>query len=557
MFATGVRFQLRLMRYHYCIDPQDNKSKNIAQFRPIACCNNLYKCLTKILVNRMKPVISQLISPLQSAFIPGRQIGDSIHMLQELVQGYHKDNGSSKAALNIDLKKAYDTIEWGDRWCVMEAIKFPSRFIYLVQQCVEGVRFSVCINGTLKGWFRSSRGVRQGDSMLPYLFLMELGISHLSFTNDMILLSSASIGSFKAIKEAYGDGRREPSMRYLGIPLSSRKLGKEDYSKLIARIYSSISNWQARHLSLAGRALLIRTSVFGLQNFWCSQVPIPKYVIQEVEIRVRSFLWSGKEGGRSIAKVAWDTVCLPLKEEGLGFKSIQVWSTVCLCKMLWNIVARKESLWVKWVHTVRLKGVSIWAYKKRDSDPWLWKKVLQMRGLIQGKYRVVIGNGRSISFWFDPWCSVGVMWDKLSDGEKLTMPVPRNASLFEAQMVLLGSRRQISTILRVYHEFQTLQLTIERVDECVWIESGGFTQRWRIPKQSFIVWLLFQGKMSTRDRLVHWGINVDTLCMFYSQAESQEHPFFSCGYSGKCLRKRLRQLCFTTAVYSVVREEQA
>ncbi|GAA0161043.1 hypothetical protein LIER_17453 [Lithospermum erythrorhizon] len=85
----------------------------VVEFRPISCCNNLYKCVTKILVNRMKPFISQLISPLQSAFIRGRQIGDSIHMLRELVQGYHKEDGNPRTTLKIDLKKAYDTIEWG------------------------------------------------------------------------------------------------------------------------------------------------------------------------------------------------------------------------------------------------------------------------------------------------------------------------------------------------------------------------------------------------------------------------------------------------------------
>ncbi|GAA0151699.1 reverse transcriptase [Lithospermum erythrorhizon] len=371
IFATG-EILAKVNATTIALIPKTTNPRTVAEFRPIACCNNLYKCVTKNL------------------------IGDNIHMLQELVQGYRKEDGNSRAALKIDLKKAYDTIEWGALWCVMEDMKFPPRFIYLVQQCVEGANFLICINGTLKGWFRSSRGVRQGDPMSLYLFLMvleDLEITHLSFADDMILLSSANASNFKAIKEVleeFGEltglqlncqkskiyfgstkqevktqirklmGMEEDSllMTYLGIPLSSRKLGKEDYSKLIAKICNSISNWQARHLSLAGIALLIRTSIFGLQNFWCSQVPIPKYVIEEVESRIRSFLWSGKEGGRSIAKVSWNTICLPLKG-GLGFKNMQ-----------------KESLWMKWVHIIRLKGVSIWAYKKKESDPWLWKKVL-------------------------------------------------------------------------------------------------------------------------------------------------------------------------------------
>ncbi|GAA0151698.1 hypothetical protein LIER_37340 [Lithospermum erythrorhizon] len=118
-----------------------------------------------------------------------------------------------------------------------------------------------------------------------------------------------------------------------------------------------------------------------------------------------------------------------------------------------------------------------------------------------------------------------------------------------------------------------LQLTNERDDECVWLESSGFTQRF-----------MWNGKMSTKDRLVQWGANVGTGCMFCSQAESQEHLFFLCLYTGhirrlilqrlhcykanqgvsieqqwctdnlkgKCLRKRIILLCFTTTVYRVV-----
>ncbi|GAA0161041.1 hypothetical protein LIER_17452 [Lithospermum erythrorhizon] len=103
-------------------------------------------------------------------------------------------------------------------------MKFPPKFIFLVQQRVEGAKFSICFNGTLKGWFRSTRGVRQGESMSSYLFLMvlevfnglmqklhgnnkfsfhpycqDLRIKHLSFADDMILLSSAMLNSFRVI----------------------------------------------------------------------------------------------------------------------------------------------------------------------------------------------------------------------------------------------------------------------------------------------------------------------------------------------------------------------
>ncbi|GAA0159900.1 reverse transcriptase [Lithospermum erythrorhizon] len=171
-------------------------------------------------------------------------------------------------------------------------------------------------------------------------------------------------------------------MRYLGVPLSSKNLTTEDYSVLISRVCSKIDSWQTRHLSMGGRAELIRSSIFGIQNFWCANLRLPKYVTEEVERRIRSFLWSGKGEGLYRAKISWTTACLPLSEGGLGFKRMEDWNQVCLCKMLWNIASKKETLWEKWVHTVRLKGVSIWRYKKSDRDPWFWNKMSKVRSLI-------------------------------------------------------------------------------------------------------------------------------------------------------------------------------
>ncbi|GAA0185197.1 reverse transcriptase [Lithospermum erythrorhizon] len=174
----------------------------------------------------------------------------------------------------------------------------------------------------------------------------------------------------------------ELPMKYLGVPLSSRKLFKEDYSLLINKICRKIDSWQAMHLSMGGRAQLIRTSIFGVQNFWCSIFPLPKYVIAEVEKRIRTFMWKGTSEFPYHAKVAWDTLCLPFGEGGLGFKDM-------------------------------LKSVSLWQHKKKDKDPWYWKKLLPVRHLICDRYFIVVGNGRLISFWFDNWGSFASVWTLL------------------------------------------------------------------------------------------------------------------------------------------------
>ncbi|KAK0607494.1 hypothetical protein LWI29_015785 [Acer saccharum] len=89
-----------------------NPSK-MTDFRPISYCNTLYKIIAKIIANRIKPCLPDIISPSQSAFVAGRRIGDNILLVQEIMRNYHKDASLPKVALKVDLMKAFDMVDWG------------------------------------------------------------------------------------------------------------------------------------------------------------------------------------------------------------------------------------------------------------------------------------------------------------------------------------------------------------------------------------------------------------------------------------------------------------
>ncbi|GKE62563.1 hypothetical protein Tco_1512930, partial [Tanacetum coccineum] len=94
----------------------------------------------------------------------------------------------------------------------------------------------------------------------------------------------------------------------------------------------------------------------------------------------------------------------PKDQGGLGLKDLHIWNQALLAKHVWNLATKKDTLWVKWVHSVKLKGKSIWEIDADINDSWGWKNLLSIRALIRNNVRYIIGNGKNTSMWFDNWC---------------------------------------------------------------------------------------------------------------------------------------------------------
>jgi DNA polymerase III psi subunit len=104
-------------------------------------------------------------------------------------------------------------------------------------------------------------------------------------------------------------------VRYLGVPLITKRLSTADCEVLMGKITAQIDSWLSKHLSIVGRLQLISSVLFSLQVFWDSVFILPKKVIKMLEHKLNRFLWCGKDD-KAKAKVAWDKVCVPKGKEG-------------------------------------------------------------------------------------------------------------------------------------------------------------------------------------------------------------------------------------------------
>ena len=156
--------------------PKVEVPRKVSDFRPIACCNTFYKCISKIIVNRIRNCLGDIVSNNQSAFIPGRSILDNILLAQELMVGYKKKRGTPKCTIKIDVQKAYDTVDWDFLNRVLQGFGFHPVMVKWIMACVSSPWFMLNFNGEDHGYFEGKRGLRQGDPLSPYLFTIVMEV---------------------------------------------------------------------------------------------------------------------------------------------------------------------------------------------------------------------------------------------------------------------------------------------------------------------------------------------------------------------------------------------
>ena len=207
--------------------PKKNGSCNFNQFRLISLCNVCYKVISKIIVSRLRPLLSRMIDPTQVAFVPNKWITENVVIAQEVVHSFKKTKKKKGfLGIKIDFQKAYNRMEWNFFSLTLKAFGFSNKFTNLIHQCLSTMQYSVLLNGGKCPFFTPSRGLREGDPLSPYLFILlsevlirlisrevDRGqlttikvssnappISKLCYADDVILFSKAKMFELSSLK---------------------------------------------------------------------------------------------------------------------------------------------------------------------------------------------------------------------------------------------------------------------------------------------------------------------------------------------------------------------
>lgn len=185
-------------------------------YRGIALLDNLYKILSYIILNRIKPYISENIKDHQAGFIQGRSTCDQIFILQQIVSKYW-EFGKDLHLLFVDFEKAYDTVRRNYLWSVLIEFGIPQKLIRLIKECMENSKCKIKIGTFISDSFEVQSGVRQGDGLSPILFNFVLEKALQKLRNENI---GISLGNYKINLLAYADdivilGQTEDDIRKL------------------------------------------------------------------------------------------------------------------------------------------------------------------------------------------------------------------------------------------------------------------------------------------------------------------------------------------------------
>ncbi|KAJ9689585.1 hypothetical protein PVL29_014989 [Vitis rotundifolia] len=380
--------------------PKKEGVSDVQDFRPISLVGSLYKIIAKVLANRLKRVMGKLFSNSQNVFVEGRQILDAVLVANEAIDS-RKRSASAGVVCKLDIEKAYNHVNWRFLLSVLEKMGFGPKWRKWMFFCISTVRMAVLVNGTPTDFFSTFRGLRQGDPLSPYLFvlIMEVLSSLISRVEE-----KGFIRGFKVTRRR-GEGVSVSHLLFADDTLLFCEDNRDQLDGVEERFKRKLATWKKQYISKGGHLTLIKSTVSNLPIYFMSLFVIPKKVRLRLEKIQREFLWGDREERRKIHLVRWEVICKDKRHGGLGLRHLKDFNHALLGKWLWKFPIERESFWRRVIVGKFGEVDGGWTTRKVREfyGTGLWKNIRKGWEEFFLRTSICIGNGRQTRFWWDIW----------------------------------------------------------------------------------------------------------------------------------------------------------
>ncbi|GJZ75907.1 RNA-directed DNA polymerase, eukaryota, reverse transcriptase zinc-binding domain protein [Tanacetum coccineum] len=416
-------------------------------------------------------------------------------------------------------------------------------------KCVTSTSFSIVVNGESCGFFREGRGLRQGDPMSPYLFTLvmeilnllmvrkvgsnrsfqyyfgcnKLKITHICFADDLLMFCHGDVDSIRIIKEfikEFGDvSRLLPNYSKSTIIFGS--VNDEDRQRILDICPFKVESIPVKYLGvpLITKRLRVKDCKSlvhkSIQVYWATIFLLPQAVIDDINRLLKA-------------------------KGGLGLKNLSIWNKAMIIKHLWHVAADKDSLWVKWINTFKLKGKIVWEINEDINDSWGWRNILKMRQEARMHMFMKVGNGSKTSVWFDFWSNMGVLNDNISFRDIYDARMEIKLTVKEIYEKYKGQwPEELRNKFPLITQVSNITLTPDKDDELMWKRNNGVLRKFSVREPHYSRQDQKMRKSEVKINGSDWGSIIQELASMQN---------------GNSIGSVVRRLCLAASIYLIWQE---